>query len=444
LSGRNENPTTTVPVAAGTVRYQVLALFCVFAALTYLHRICLAQAAKPMRESLGIDARQMGYLFAAFTLAYGLFEVPAGWLGDRIGPRKVIVGLVVFWSAFMALTGAAWNFATLWLGRFAVGAGQAGAFPNVARALTSWFPPWQRARVQGVLWTCARSGGMIAAPLTVGFIGLIGWRATFFVYALIGVAWAAVFWWWYRDEPADHPAITPEETTWLGFGRNGAAAELPEEYVPAPWRNILTNLSVWGLAGTFFCSSFSWWFFATWLPTYLIEERHMAPERAAWYASLPFFFGLPGCLMGGWISDRLVLAWGSTRWARRIVGWGGATLSGVCFLGSLAIPETVPAVLLMTLTGFFNDLTLTCAWTAAMDLAERDAGRVGGLVNSLGALGAFLSPMLLGDQLQRGQGWTFSLVILGLVYFVCAACWLLVDPTRTVAARGAQPEESGG
>jgi MFS family permease len=465
LSATVEDVPGAVPASSGVVRYHVLVVFAALAALTYLDRICIAQAAGPIRDELGLDSRRMGYVFSAFTLAYMLFEVPTGWLGDRIGPRKVLVRVVLWWSAFTALTGWAWSLPSLLLARFAFGAGEAGAFPNIARALTRWFPPWQRARAQGVLWTTARLGGAVAHPLSVAVMALVGWRAMFAIFALLGLAWAAAFWKWYRDEPAEHPAVTPGEHRWIASWQRNARVQIADSRVqiadsrvqiadsrlqdvpkvpaddptddrrdsPASWGRILSNRSVWGLAAATCCGSFGWFFFATWLPTYLKEARHLDQDRAAWFASLPFVFGVVGCALGGWLSDRLALACGSTRWARQGVGFGASVLAGGCILLSLRLDDPTPAVLVLALTGFFNDLTLSSLWASAMDIGERDAGRVSGVVNTASGLGGFLSPIFYGELLKRDFGWTPALTVAGLAFFAGGLSWLLADPTRSVA-----------
>jgi sugar phosphate permease len=430
----NDDALDEIPgtLPSGVVRYQVLACFAALASITYLDRICMAQAAGPISETLGLDKRQMGLVFSAFTLAYMLFEVPTGWLGDRIGPRRVLVRVVLWWSLFTALTGWAPGLWSMLAVRLAFGAGEAGAFPNIARALTRWFPTDQRGRAQGVVWTTARLGGAIAPPLTAAIMSAVGWRATFVLYGLLGLVWAGFFWSWYRDEPAEHPSITLDELRWLK-ARLGGGAE-PATREAAPWGRILGNPSVWGLAGSTCCVSFAWFFNATWLPTYLEEARGLDLNRASWYASLPFVFGVVGCALGGWISDRLVVTLGGPKWARRVVGFSGSILAGVCFLLSLRVDSAGEAILLMALSAFFNDLTLSSLWAASMDIGERDAGRVAGVMNTASGLGGFLSPIVFGELLNRNVGWTTALTLAGAAFLVGGVFWLLVDPTRTVAS----------
>jgi sugar phosphate permease len=421
---------------SGVVRYQVLGGFAFLASITYLDRVCMSQAAVPISQALGLDKRQMGFVFSAFTMAYTLFEIPTGWLGDRIGPRRVLVRIVLWWSVFTALTGSASGLATMLLIRFAFGAGEAGAFPNIARALTRWFPTSQRGTVQGAIWTSARIGGAIAPPLTALVMNRIGWRATFALYGLVGLVWAGVFWAWYRDEPAEHPSISPGELAWI---KGWQSAQAGQTHKPAPWPRILRNPSVWGLAGCTCFVSFAWFFNASWLPTYLKEARGLDLDRASWFASLPFIFGLVGCAIGGWASDRLTTVVGA-RWSRRLVGFTGSMLAGMCFLLSLRVLNVVEAMMLIALSAFFNDLTVGSLWAAIMDVGERDSGRVAGVVNTASGLGGFLSPLVFGEMVNRGTGWAPALFVAGVAFLVGGLFWLLVDPTRTVARPRADAE----
>ena len=430
------------PAPTGVARYQVLGAFSLLAAITYLDRVCMAQAAGSIREELGLDAGQMSLVFSAFTLGYTLFEVPTGRLGDAIGPRRVLVRVVLWWSLFTALTGWAGGLPALLLIRFAFGAGEAGAFPNIARALTRWFPPEQRGRVQGTIWTTARLGGALAPPLTALIVSALGWRQTFLIFGAVGLAWAAPFWFWYRDDPDEHPSVGPGERDWIRSWSRAAGARAPAHQPAAPWRRILTNPTVLGLAGATFWSAFGWYFFITWLPTYLETERGLSLNSASWLSSLPLLCGVFGCGLGGWISDRLIGPLGGPRRARRVVGCGGMLFAGLCFLLGIRADSPVGAVALMSLASFFNDLPLSSLWAANMDIGERYTGSVSGVVNTASGAGAFLSPILFGLLLDSGYGWTPSLVVAGFGFLLSGLCWLLVDPTRTVS--GGEDREGDG
>ncbi|WZO96456.1 MFS transporter [Isosphaeraceae bacterium EP7] len=434
LPDLDEGPARIRP--AGFVRYQVLGMFSILAAITYLDRICMSQAAGPISAELGLDKRQMGWVFSAFTLGYLIFEVPTGWLGDRIGPRRVLTRVVLWWSAFTAVTGLVMGLKSLLLVRFCFGGGEAGAFPNIARALTRWFPTEQRGRAQGTIWTTARIGAAVSLPLTQWMLSLVGWKMTFVIYGLVGLVWAGVFRVWYRDEPADHPDISDEERNWIASWQKEQGTAEADPAGGASWRAILTNPSVLGLCGATACSAFAWYFFATWMPTYLKEARGMTPNSVANLSALPFLAGVLGCALGGWMSDSLVAMMGGTRYARRAVGFIGATMAGVCFLLSLQVKSPIPTVLLMALAGFFNDLPASSLWAAIMDLGERDAGRVAGVVNTASGIGAFLSPILFGELIQLGWGWGIPLTITGIVFLAGGLCWLFVDPSRAISRPG--------
>ena len=192
-------------------RYGVVGFAVALAVIQYIDRVCISQAAPLVSEDLGLSPRQMGYVFSAFTLAYALFEIPAGYLGDRIGPRKVLLRIVLWWSFFTVATGWAWSWLSLVTTRFLFGAGEAGCFPNLAKALHRWLPSHERTRAQGLLWMSARWGGA-STPLLVYFcLQHVHWRTAFLLFGLLGVAWAAAFFAWYRDDPRAHPAVNAAE-----------------------------------------------------------------------------------------------------------------------------------------------------------------------------------------------------------------------------------------
>ena len=190
-------------------RFTVLRFTLALAVVTYLDRVAISSAAPAIRNELGLSLIQMGWVFSVFTFAYAAFEIPSGWLGDIIGPRKVLTRIVLWWSAFTMMTGAAWNFASLLVVRFLFGVGEAGAFPNISRSFASWFPIAERGNAHGVIFMGTRLGGAIAPPLIVLLMAAIGWRLAFVVFGAIGVVWC-VFWQrWFHDDPASHPRSTP-------------------------------------------------------------------------------------------------------------------------------------------------------------------------------------------------------------------------------------------
>ena len=257
-----------VGAPASRVRHTVLAFAATLAVVTYVDRVCIAQAAPQIQSELGLSAAQMGLAFSAFSLAYGLFEIPGGWLGDWIGPRKVLLRVVLMWSFFTAATGYAWNLVSLVTARFLFGAGEAGCFPNLTKVFMNWLPASERARAQAFMWLSARWAGAFTPLLVIWVMSWLSWRHTFVLFGSVGVVWAILFYRSFRDRPEDHPGVNAAELALLK-GRASGATGHPR----VPWRKLLASRSVWLLWTQYFCLTYGWFFYVTWLPTYLKETR---------------------------------------------------------------------------------------------------------------------------------------------------------------------------
>jgi len=248
------------------VRSRVLGFAFLLAVVTYLDRVCISAAAPSIMEELHLSVLQMSVVFSAFTLSYSLFEVPSGWLGDVKGPRRVLTRIVLWWSAFTMLTGAAQGFRSLVLIRFLFGAGEAGAFPNIARSFSRWFPPRERGRANGVMFLGSRLGGMLSAPVALVIIARWGWRESFVVFGLVGIVWAAAWYAWYRDRPEEHPAMTAAELAVIRADADRAAGG-----ERTPWALLLRSRNLYAICAMYFAFGYGLYFYFTWLPTYLIR-----------------------------------------------------------------------------------------------------------------------------------------------------------------------------
>lgn len=271
---------------ASTVRYRVMGFLCVLSFLTYFDRICIMRVQPEIQAELDISDQQMGLIFGMFWLAYGLFEIPTGWLGDRYGARVTLTRIVLAWSVLTALTGSAAGFWSLLTYRFLFGVGEAGAYPNMARVQAAWLPPETRARFGGLLWLVARWGGAFS-PLLFGalvrwadspefrqtvagipvlshFAQLSAWRTAFWLAGLLGVVWCLCFYPWFRDDPAEKSGVNAAELKIIRAGRTGP----PEGHAvpPGMWRSLFTCPSLWAMGCLYICGSFGWSFFASWMP----------------------------------------------------------------------------------------------------------------------------------------------------------------------------------
>jgi MFS transporter, ACS family, glucarate transporter len=414
---------------ASGARHLVVGWILVAAAISYLDRVCIATAAPAIKLDLGLSDAEMGLVFSAFTLAYALFEIPAGWLADRFGARLTLARVVVWWSFFTAITGLAAGLYSLLALRFLFGMGEAGMFPGAAQAFGRWLPAHERGRAFGWTLLTAAFGGAASQPLVVWMLGHASWRVAFAVFGSVGFVWAAGWWWWFRDDPATHPAVNRAEARLIESGRgdhrHGEAV---------PWRAIFTNRSVLALCFTHFCAAYGWYFYLTWLPSYLLRARGFELAAVGWLAALPLVGIGFGSLLGGWASDPLVRRFGP-RAGRRMLPLVGHPLAAVAILAGVYTPDAIASALFFSLAAALGSFGVACAWAAAVDVGGANAGVVSGAMNMLGNLGGTISPLVIGFTLERFGTFEPSLLLVAAMYVVAALGWLAVDPTRRLTVR---------
>jgi sugar phosphate permease len=418
-------------VASTSVRYRVIAFAITLAALAYVQRVAISQAAAGIQADLGLGKAELGLIFGAFGLSYALFEVPNGVVADRFGVRATLTRLVVAWSVFTALTGAAWSFASLWLVRFLFGAGEAGCFPSLTRMLSTWLPPKERLTAQALMWACSRWAGAVTPLLVLAIIQWHGWRWAFVVLATLGFVWTGAFFLWFRDDPAQHPGVNAEELALLG----GARALTTHEG-EAQWYRSLLTAPVLLLSFQYFCLSFVWYFYVTWLPSYLEQARHVAGLEEATFAMLPLLFGGIGSLLSG-------LAAG--RFSRRKIAGLGFLFSGLLLFAVTRISSTPLAMLAMGLASFCSDLTMPISWNACVEIGRRNTAAVSGTMNMLGNVAAFVAPVLNGLILSRNAAdWNVIIYLMVVASLLGAASWIFLDPGRSGGAVPAVQASAAG
>lgn len=416
---------STVP--ASRVRHLVLVWVCSLSVISYLDRVCMSGSAPYMTADLGLSPVQMGYVFSAFTLAYAAFEVPSGWLGDMIGPRKVLTRIVVWWSFFTTLTGLAHHLWTLITVRFLFGAGEAGAYPNTAKVISRWVPTAERGSAQGMVWMFGRLGGAFAPGLVVLMIAHMGWRPTFGIFGAVGIVWAVFFWGWFRDTPQEKPGVNEAE---LQIIRGEKASPASAGHLRAPWSRLLLSGNLWAICWMYFCMAYGWYFYITWLPTYL-KARGVTMMQAGIFGGMPLFFGAFGCVLGGLLTDYVVKRTGNLR-NRRYIGCAGFFLGALCMLGSVWVKDPLVAVLTISMASFFGDLTMGSCWAVCLDVGHELAGTVSGCMNTWGNLGGFFSPIVTGFLVERFANWDLPIVLSSGIFFLGALLWLRIDPTKSV------------
>lgn len=425
---------TSLPLKATRTRNRVLLLGFLLAGITYLDRVCISVAAPSIMTELGLSNLQMGYVFSTFAAAYGLFEIPSGWLGDRWGQRSMLTRIAASWSVFTALTGGVRSYSALILVRFAFGAAEAGAFPTLSRALARWFPAVDRAKVNGFMWMGARIGGAVSPPLATMLMLAYGWRPMFVIFGLVGLIWCAVFWVWYRDDPAHHPNVNEAELAYINQDASSVGSSLPAASDKTPWKRLFLSGNLWALFWMYFATSYGFWFFLTWMPTYLMKEQGLNAEETGFYSSLPLAVGAVACLCGGALSDWIVRRTGSLRWGRRVVGMGGYLLTAAGFGAASLAQGPLAAVACLVFAAGSMDLTVPVAWAACLEVGGRYGGTATGFMNTASSISAFISPLAaawLFDQFGSFAAMFWSAAI---VYALAGLLWLRIDATQSFDA----------
>ncbi len=446
-SSASQRPTRT--------RYLVVVFAIVLAVIQYIDRVAISQAKDGIAKELSFTDAQMGSIFAAFGFSYALFEIPTGWLGDKIGARKVLVRVVLWWSFFTAATGWAWNFVSMWITRFLFGAGEAGCFPNLTKAFSTWLPKNERTRAQSLMWMGARWGGAFTPLLVVIVMAFVNWRIAFQIFASLGVVWAVVFWLWFKDNPRDHKGVNAAELELLK--ENAANAD---GHGNVPWLTLIKRPSVWLLWGQYFCLSYGWYFFVTWLPDYLntsgrpilsnaflswlaaqmegsVRADLIQPILKAVLAGVPLFFGGFGSLFAGMISSKMIAGGSDVVKVRRTFGVLGFVGASGLLMMSFYVKDPLLAMLAMGCASFCNDMTMPGSWSACMDIGGRFAGTVSGSMNMMGNFGGMAGPFAVGLILTATtvvtasgttKNWELVFAISSAIYFLGALFWFFIDP----------------
>jgi len=413
-------------------RYLVLGLLVLLSIITYLDRVCVSVAGPRIRTELDIGPEQWGWVLGAFVLAYGLFEIPSGALGDRTGQHKTLTRIVLWWSAFTALTGAVSSLAGLLVVRFLFGAGEAGAYPNMAGSIGRWFPATERARANGAVWAASRVGGALAPVSVVPLMVVIGWRGTFFLFGAVGLVWAAVWAVWYRDRPARYPDVTPGESAKTG------AASRPGDPAAVPWGRLIRSRRLWLIMAMYWCYVWGSVFYLTWFPEYLMKGRGLTEQEVAAPAALPFVLGAAGNLAGGFLSDRLTRRYGPGV-GRRLVGSVCLALSATLLLATASTTGTVSGVVLLALGFGIMDCMLPAAWAVCLDVGEPYAGAVTGAMNTAGQAGGLACTVLFGCLVERYGDYNVPLVLIATMVLASAVLFGMIDPTGRLLPAGGEP-----
>jgi MFS family permease len=458
----------TSPAPASRTRYLVLGLLCLLAMMTYMDRAANANAKTDIMAAVneGLPEGQkhpvedFWLVLLAFQLAYALFEVPSGWLGDVTGPRSTLLRVVLWWSLFVCLIGFTGTtlpgglylgFTALIVMQFLFGMGEAGAFPNIAKALYNWFPAADRGFAKSAIWMCARLMGGLTPALWIILVEIAGinWRQAMWLFAGTAAVWCAVFYFFFRNKPKEHPWVNEAELAKIDEGRVETTKP-----VTVPWGKLLRSRNLWALCLMYTVTNFCWYFLMYNHPTAIkkaypdYNTTDDGKLTLALLSGAPLLIGMFGCLLGGILSDFWIRRTGSRKWGRRVFGMFGYGMAGICYFAAIAgkvqFPDNLWAYAIpLVLMGFFNDLIMAPAWAAAQDIGGRYAATVSGAMNSVGNLvGAVGGIAITGNIIKyhtpdgasnmTTHGYVILFAMYGIIYLLGAASWLFIDAGKPV------------
>ncbi len=429
---------STIAIRPTHTRHIVLALIVGAYMITYMDRVNIASAVPVIQKDLGFSMITIGWIFASFRWGYALFQIPGGWLGDRIGGRRALSLVVVWWSVFTSLTAFSWNALSMGLCRFFFGMGEAGAFPIATRSLSRWMLPTERGFAQGITHAFSRVGAALTPALVVMMMMRFGWRAPFFVFGFIGLIWSAVWYWYYRDTPAEHSRINAPERRLIEDAIGISVPRTPS----VPWLRILSSPSLWTLSLMYFCYGYSIDVYLDWFPKYLNEHRGFNLVQMGFYASLPLLAGAAGDVLGGAVSDRCAKRFGNLKLARRAVALTGFLLAAVFIVPATFTTNSTASVVYSCGSVFGLEVTVGVAWAIPLDIGGDYAGSIASVMNTFGNLGSAISPVLLA-YLVGMYGWNTPFLVCAGLCLAGALLSLGVNADKQITWDCAAPVEIG-
>jgi D-galactonate transporter len=407
------------------VRYTILLLIFLITTFNYADRATLSVTGSAMRTAFGFDAISMGYIFSAFSWAYVLSQLPAGWLLDRFGARRVYAASIFLWSLFTLLQstigllgGAAAAISTLFVLRFAMGAAESPAFPANAKVVATWFPTGERGTASAIFNSAQYFAAVIFTPLMAWLTHAFGWREVYLVMGAAGLV-LALTWLKAMKNPADHPRVSRAELEHIQQG--GAVTQTPgtahgaDSAAPGGWflvRQLLTNRMLVGVYLAQYCINVLTYFFLTWFPIYLVQARGMTILQAGLVASLPAICGFSGGVLGGILSDSMIRRGHSLTIARKVPIVGGMLLS-VCIIGCNYVSADWLVVALMS-AAFFGKGIGALGWAVVADTSPKEAlGLSGAIFNMFGNVAGIVTPIVIGYLVAKTGSFDGALVFVG-------------------------------
>ena len=390
----------------------ILAMLVILGMVTFLDRINISVAGSSIMHDLGLSPSEWGYVQSAFILSYGLLQIPVGALGDSFGHRKILAIIVLWWSAFTAFTGMAGGLATLIMIRFLFGIGEAGSSPCSTGVISRWFEKGEVGKAQGYVWAASRMGGALTPFVVIPVMMWVGWRAAFYLLGALGVIWALVWYWYYRD-PSQSSRTNATQSTSIN------------------WRLLLCNKQFWLICAMYFFYAFGSWFFFSWFPTFMELGRGFEKSELTYAVAVPFIMSMIGNIAGGHLTDKLTKRYG-VKIGRKALGSTSLSISAVCMFLAAFIPGKMAVFVFLSLCFGIFDLMLPSAWALCIDLGKRHAGTLSGAMNTAGNIGGFCCGILFGELVQQSGNYNLPLYMIAVMLIVSAVLFVFINPEKPI------------
>ncbi|WP_405951235.1 MFS transporter [Streptomyces prunicolor] len=406
------------------IRWVLVALLVIGGVVNYLDRATLSVANTTIAGEFGLNATEMGVLLAAFSWPYAIANLPAGYLVDRFGPKRMYAWAAGLWSLMTMVTAVAHSFGVLYAARVALGVAESPFFTASLKVNERWFNKDERALPISIVNTGSQIANAIAPPILTGLLLTVGWRGMFVAVGALGILVMLVWLRVYRDPTLREQAIIR--------GEELAEARANEQAKPASWgalfRQRNTYFMILGAFGIFYTV----WVYLTWLPSYLQTSRGLSLSETGWLSSLPYLCGILGVLFGGWLSGRLIRRGHSAVVSRKVPIVGGAVLAAAAVLPVAYVHSTPVALTLLSLGYFAAQVPMGCLWTLASDIAEsHQVASLGAIQNFGGFLGAAMAPIVTGAILDAtGNNYTYVFLVGGALLLLGGMSYLFFVKER--------------
>jgi MFS family permease len=413
----------------------VLAILCAMYFLLFVNRTNLAMAAPFMQADLKLSNTDLGLAFAAFGYPYALFQLFGGVLGYHFGPRRTLVVSFVVVCVATAWIGAVGGLTSLVLARLLLGIGEGAAFPTATRAMSAWTPQGRWGFAQGITHTFSRIGNASTTLIVSTLIAWLSWRWSFYLLAPVNLIWAALWLWYFRDDPGRHPKMTPDVLARLPVRARGG------EKRAIPWLKLARRIAP--VTAVDFCYGWFLALFQTWIPSFFVQNYGLNLNQTALYSAGVLFAGVIGDTLGGVLSDAILHRTGSLVLARRSVIAMGFIGAGIFMIPVVLSHDLTTSAVCLSLAFFFAEWIVAPIWAVPMDIAPRYAGTASGMMNFGFGVAGILSPMFFGQMIDATGSWTVPFVVSIALLLLGALLTITLRPDRPFIDTGHAPSGAG-